>query len=619
MISHSLHCSNADLIAQMESLRRALVQHSEQAEETVRELPPGGRQSAENLLHYLALRRMDLRPLQDQLARLGLSSLGRAEPHVLATVDAVLHQLYLASGTPPNQAGLRDVGAAFDAGAELLEQNTRRLLGQHPQKRRGSVIVTMPAIAADDYRLVHQLLEYGMNVMRINCAHDDAEIWLRIIHHLHSAERATGLSCRVLMELAGPKLRTGPMEAVPAALKIRPRRGTAGQLLRPAHVWLRPAADGRRDASAADVSLDLEPGWLAQIKAGDTIHFRDARASRRIWVAREVSGDGCWAAADKTAYVTNGTVLHLHRSGRSVGASTIVRDLPSRESVILVRTGDALILSASEEPGTPAYIDESGKLLGPGRISLAIAEVFRDARQGELVCFDDGRVTGMIDKLGKDQLQLRITHTRKPVEKLASNKGVNFPDTSLDLPALGDRDLRHLEFAARHADIVGLSFVNGPRDVRALRHALQQLGREDIGVIMKIETRRGFACMTETLLEALKFQSCGVMIARGDLAVECGFERLAEVQEEIMWLCEAAHLPVIWATQVLENLLKRGHATRAEITDAAMAQAAEGVMLNKGPHVLEAVKTLDDILQRMQGHHHKKRSMLRSLHLAVGG
>jgi pyruvate kinase len=104
------------------------------------------------------------------------------------------------------------------------------------------------------------------------------------------------------------------------------------------------------------------------------------------------------------------------------------------------------------------------------------------------------------------------------------------------------------------------------------------------------------------------------MIARGDLAVELGYERLAEVQEEILWLAEAAHVPLIWATQVLESMAKRGLPSRAEITDAAMGERAECVMLNKGPHVLEAIQALDDILLRMEAHQHKKRSMLRRLH-----
>jgi len=126
---------------------------------------------------------------------------------------------------------------------------------------------------------------------------------------------------------------------------------------------------------------------------------------------------------------------------------------------------------------------------------------------------------------------------------------------------------------------------------------------------------RGFTNLPAMLLEAMKSPRCAVMIARGDLAVECGFERLAELQEEILWLCEAAHVPVIWATQVLETLAKEGMPSRAEVTDAAMAHRAECVMLNKGPYVARAVRVLDDILCRMHGHQAKKRSMLRELQL----
>lgn len=104
------------------------------------------------------------------------------------------------------------------------------------------------------------------------------------------------------------------------------------------------------------------------------------------------------------------------------------------------------------------------------------------------------------------------------------------------------------------------------------------------------------------------------MIARGDLAVECGYERLAELQEEILWLCEAAHLPVIWATQVLEQLAQTGHRSRAEISDAAMSERAECVMLNKGPHIDDAVVALDSILARMVDHHYKKTALMPSLH-----
>lgn len=164
--------------------------------------------------------------------------------------------------------------------------------------------------------------------------------------------------------------------------------------------------------------------------------------------------------------------------------------------------------------------------------------------------------------------------------------------------------------------MVSLSFVNSPRDVRALVDAIRQIGNGRPAIILKIETRHGFESLPALLLEAMRLPACSVMIARGDLAVECGFERLAELQEEILWTCEAAHVLVIWATQVLERLAKEGLPSRAEITDAAMGDRAECVMLNKGPHILRAVESLNDILQRMDTHQSKKSSMLRGLRLA---
>lgn len=151
------------------------------------------------------------------------------------------------------------------------------------------------------------------------------------------------------------------------------------------------------------------------------------------------------------------------------------------------------------------------------------------------------------------------------------------------------------------------------QDVHALQAALAKQGAPHLGVVLKIETRRGFEQLPRILLSALRLPRVGVMIARGDLAVECGFERLAEVQEEIRWVSEAAHVPVTWATQVLETLAPKGVPSRAEINDAAMGERAECVMLNKGPHVVEAVRMLDGILRRMAAHMEKKTPTLRRL------
>jgi pyruvate kinase len=247
-----------------------------------------------------------------------------------------------------------------------------------------------------------------------------------------------------------------------------------------------------------------------------------------------------------------------------------------------------------------------------------LGEVFDDVLPGERIWLDDGRIGGVIERVESDRIHVKITHARVRGERLRSDKGINLPESDLHLSALTAQDIEALPFIAGHADIVALSFANTAGDVEQLQEHLARLGGRQPSIVIKIETKRGFENLPAMLLSAMKTPCCGVMIARGDLAVECGFERLAEVQEEILWVCEAAHVPVIWATQVLENLAKEGMPSRAEITDAAMGHRAECVMLNKGPHMKMAVQVLDDILRRMQAHQTKKRAMLRDLRLAHG-
>jgi pyruvate kinase len=242
--------------------------------------------------------------------------------------------------------------------------------------------------------------------------------------------------------------------------------------------------------------------------------------------------------------------------------------------------------------------------------------VFADVRAGQAVWLDDGKIGGVVRAATADRLFVEITQAAPDGDWLGADKGINLPDTDLKLPALTPTDLEDLTFVAAHADLVGYSFVSSVEDVEALHRELTARGRPDLGVILKIETRRAFDRLPEILLAAMRGPAVGVMIARGDLAVETGFERLAEVQEEVLWVCEAAHVPVVWATQVLESLAKAGRPSRAEITDAAMGERAECVMLNKGPHTREAVRMLDGILRRMEAHQVKKTSRLRPLRVA---
>jgi pyruvate kinase len=154
-----------------------------------------------------------------------------------------------------------------------------------------------------------------------------------------------------------------------------------------------------------------------------------------------------------------------------------------------------------------------------------------------------------------------------------------------------------------------------PEDIDLLDAALVDRGAEParLGLIAKIEQPEALRNLPALIARARPRGPFGVMIARGDLAAELGFERTAEMQEEILWLCEAASVPAIWATQVLEDLVREGIPTRGEMTDAAMAVRAECVMLNKGPAVEQAVALLDRLLARMDDHIFKKTPTLRAL------
>lgn len=260
--------------------------------------------------------------------------------------------------------------------------------------------------------------------------------------------------------------------------------------------------------------------------------------------------------------------------------------------------------------------DADGRVCAPARVALTRPDAVGALRVGQPVVFDDGRAHAVVRRLEPRWAELEITQTVEDEVTLRADKGVNLPDTQLPFPALTEQDLEDLEFVVDYADLVGLSFVRGREDVELLHHHLDRLGASALGVVLKIETQQGFRRLPEILLTALRRPGVGVMVARGDLGVEVGFERLAELQEEILWLCEAAHVPAVWATQVLDSMAKTGTPSRAEVTDAAMAGRAECVMLNKGPHIADTVRFLGDVLARMSGHQHKKISTLRRLEVS---
>jgi pyruvate kinase len=597
------------IIGQLWTLRDKLLAYENSLAPQLDKLDPGHRASARNFAHYLRLRQSDRRPLQESLARVGLSSLGRAESHVLANLDKVLGILHRMTGKPWRPP-LQDEPAGMGSSRKLLERHTDELLGAPPPGRAVRIMVTLPSEAAADFGLIRQLVQSGMDIARINCAHDGPDAWRAMAANVRRAARAERRPVRILMDVGGPKLRTGTIPAGAPVLKLRPLRDGFGRVVTPCLVGLR-ASGASLPIAGAQAHIGVDAAWLEQLEPGDHLDLTDARGAKRSLLVVQCEDAGVLAECTRTAYLVPETRLKRRRKGVRPRSSD-VSDLPSPEGSLELVRGATLRLTRDANHA-PVFKSKKKQRQPVPAVACTLPEIFKDVCVGERIWFDDGRIGGVIRRIEKDWLEVEITHARDCGEKLAGDKGINLPDSQLKLPALTAKDIEDLAIVAEEADLVGLSFVQRASDITTLRAGLRQLGKPDLGIVLKIETRRAFENLPELMFAAMACKAAGIMIARGDLAVECGYERLAEVQEEILWAAEAAHMPVIWATQVLETLAKTGLPSRAEITDAAMGERAECVMLNKGPHITEAMRTLDDILRRMQAHQAKKRPLLRAL------
>lgn len=447
---------------------------------------------ARNLAYYLAVRKHDLRSLQKRLAPWGVSSLGMLESRVLATLDSVITTVGRCVGKKLPDIDYPSLDD-FTQGERLLQENTQAAFGKEPAGRYTRIMVTLATEAAESYPFVKALVENGMDAARINCAHDDPDLWQKMIANIRKAETDVGRPCRIVMDVAGPKLRIGRV------LTAKP-----------------------------------EP----RVKCGEHIFLTD----------REELADFC--GLDVVAHCNIGAVVP----------------------------------------------------------HVAV---------GDLVRIDDGHIEGTVAEKRSDGLIVRIDKVYNTKgAKIKKDKGLNFPGLQADIDILTDRDREHLAFVCRYADIVACSFVRTAADIAVIQRAMANYPGRKPGLMVKVETLEAVRAFPTLLVAGAGRSPFSVMIARGDLAAEAGYERLAALQEEILWISEAAHIPVVWATQVLENMVKTGIPTRAEITDAAIGAKAECVMLNKGEHIHDAVLVLDHVLKDIARHRHKKTVRLKALPMA---
>jgi len=611
-------------LGQLFELERALLELELEMSSAIEAVPASHRESAKNLVHYVALRQRDLRALQAELAQRGLSSLGRSESCVLGGLLQVSTraQESLLVHEQGDRAALERLSErcrasfSWDVAQELLSRHTVELFGPQPKDRHVYVMVTAPSAEQADREWMVRLLEAGMNVLRVNCAHETETEWARVIDALARAREVTGKPCRVLMDLAGPKIRTGAIQSKRRVATWKPQRDDIGKATAPARIVIRRALAAPIEGEPATLLIGDKD--FSKLRVTDELRFRDARDKSRTLIVEELDADQAIASALERAYILGEVEAQVRRNKKHKEDVTLAVGEAS-DIAIDVRAGDSLLLSKRDVAGTAPERDHKGRVETPGVVACSLPEALEHLEVGHRVLFDDGKIHAVVERVkNSGDFSLRVVRTDRPLSKLRAEKGINLPDTRITVPGLSAEDRRALGFVVTRADAVGLSFVRSVEDVRVLHEELARLGASPaLGVVLKIETRAGFDNLASLLLEGLRRPPLGVMIARGDLAVEVGFERLAELQDEILWLCEAAHVPAIWATQVLDTLARTGVPSRAEVTDASASVAAECVMLNKGSFVHEAVSVLSGILRRMENHRHKKRSLFRKLEVST--
>src|SRR5262249_33799396 len=266
----------------------------------------------------------------------------------------------------------------------LLESHSRDLLGPNPVRRTVRIMVTLPSDAEADYTLIDSLVQHGMDVARINCAHDGPAAWERMIGHIRRAGKKRGRVCRVLMDLGGPKLRTGPVEPGPAVLRLRPSRNAFGSVVHPARIWIYPDEKPYCPPTPADASLPASAAWISRLSVGDRIRFTDARGAHRQMTLVDIAYDGCWAEINDTAYITPGMSVSRCK-GRSATDDdvTVIGNFPLMQGPIDLAVGDLLVLTREMLPGRPATRDSSGKVLTPASIASTLPEIFNDVQAGE--------------------------------------------------------------------------------------------------------------------------------------------------------------------------------------------------------------------------------------------
>ncbi|MEH7380599.1 pyruvate kinase [Bacillus sp. JJ1533] len=447
-----------------------------------------------NLRAFFALHRMAHPNLNNILREKGFLPLSNSSPHIMDTLNKIIHHLSKEDSAPNLNQEYIEVNTA----KSLKEDRKDHLFGKAINNKH--IMVTLDRKMLITPEIFYDLLQAGMTIARINCAHDELTVWKKMIHSLRMAEETyharcvrNTSKCKIFIDLPGPKIRIG---------QIIPSKNKKG-------------------------------------------------------------------ITDSFIKIKKNDILRIYKNDKYIG-------IPKTDN-------------------------------GPASVGVTLPKALRNVRIGDRVYIDDGKIFAKVLSNTEECIETKILLTRKKEETIYPENGINFPDSlvHLNVPTVSESDLTILKSMYKDIDLVGISYINHPKDIQIVKHQLEMLTEDKKGIIAKIETKNALLSLSKIIMEGLNYGLFGVMIARGDLVIEIGLEQFLSAQEGILEICHAAHIPVIWATGVLENMNKKNIPSIPELTDAHAGLRADCIMFNKGPYVphsIEFLQKLNEINQDPQFH-----------------
>lgn len=621
--TNSATTSLNELIRGVDSLLTMLSEVDQDKRDRIDAADAEHREGVRNVQHFARLQADDARHIVAQLRAVGIRVSDQAPvADQLRAAKTLVQNLGGQSSDDGGAEGesydITRLSAAIERSQEQLASNSSALLGEPRDGMPSCVMVTLPTEAADDPDLVQSFADAGMDIARINCAHDTPEAWRAMAANVRAASTRVGRDIKISMDLPGPKLRVGAIEPGPRIARTRVTRTKTGRILTPSKLWITPFDHNATTPAPVPeglpgrptLAIQVDPEWLQTVNEGDELSMLDARGSKRYMTVHKVTDEGVLAYGRRNVYLANGSLVacqyiktRIHGIGRS-------------EQRVHVDVGSRLTLTSDPTPTDPT--DDIPA------VNCGEPQAIRSLDVGSIVLFDDAKIecevtsvtrAGEKDAEGNtaeyDSAELVAVHTREGGKNLREGRGIHFPGIHVPLPAMTDEDRAILPEIVRTADIIAPSYVRSAEDLTEILDAIEKeidvaaSENEDpaavsarirnLGVMLKIESEECYNDLPNVVTELLRHRNSGVMIARGDLAMELGFSRMSEAREQIMDVANAAHIPTIFATQVLETMAKSGLPSRAEITDADVALRTQGVMLNKGTHIPDAINILNSI------------------------